>query len=103
MIGEAYFRTAPALYPCAPVTRIPGPCALEIDACDAPGRRRGVRCGLPNFGDYALDPEIAARSIGNELRRFKGIKYRQEGRNWFLISRPETETAEGALESASAA
>jgi len=48
-------------------------------------------------------PGIAVRSVGNELRRFRGVKYRQEGRNWFLISTPETETAEGALESASAA
>lgn len=48
-------------------------------------------------------PEVASRSIGNELRRLEGKKYRREGRNWFLISEPETETAEGALESASAA
>ncbi len=42
------------------------------------------------------DPEVAAKSIGNELRRFDGVKYqrRQDGK-WFLFDGPfsvETET-----------
>lgn len=42
-----------------------------------------------------LDDRIARKSVGNELRRFKGKRYRQdEYRNWFLISDDgEKETA----------
>lgn len=42
------------------------------------------------------DPEVAAKSIGNELRRFDGTKYRRrENGKWFLFDGPylvETET-----------
>lgn len=33
-----------------------------------------------------IDPRISPKSVGNELRRLKGQKYRQgEGKQWFLI------------------
>jgi hypothetical protein len=33
-----------------------------------------------------LDARVSPRSVGGELRRRRGIDYRQEGRRWFLIS-----------------
>lgn len=33
-----------------------------------------------------LDPRVSPRSVGGELRRLKGDRYRQEGRKWFLLT-----------------
>ncbi len=38
------------------------------------------------------DPRVAAKSVGNELRRFEGKKYHRMGRLWFLVP---TASAEG--------
>ena len=39
------------------------------------------------------DPEVAAKSIGNELRRFDGMKYKRDQRSrWFLFDGPFVET-----------
>jgi hypothetical protein len=44
-----------------------------------------------------LDPLIAIKSVGNELRRNRGITYRKEGTGWFLISDEGNEAAGNAL------
>lgn len=33
-----------------------------------------------------LDRRVSPRSVGGELRRLKGDRYRQEGRKWFLLT-----------------
>lgn len=33
-----------------------------------------------------IDPRISPRSVGGQLRRFRGKFYRQEGRRWFLMA-----------------
>lgn len=43
-----------------------------------------------------IDPQISPRSIGGQLRRFRGTMYRQDGRRWFLIGEKPAETAEAA-------
>ncbi|WP_439476526.1 hypothetical protein [Brevundimonas sp.] len=46
----------------------------------------------------ALHPEIARKSIGNQLRHFEDDLYRREGKyNWFLMGEPQKETASPAL------
>ena len=40
------------------------------------------------FG-ISFDPQIAKKSLGNELRRGTGIKYEKRGKGWFLISENE--------------
>jgi hypothetical protein len=43
------------------------------------------------------DAEVAAKSIGNELRRFEGEKYRRDERGrWLLLSGSQMETAGSA-------
>ena len=43
-------------------------------------------------------PEIAKKSVGNQLRHFENDLYRREGKyNWFLMGEPQKETARPAL------
>jgi hypothetical protein len=63
--------------------------------------------GLPIFRIekrvIAMDERVAVKSIGNELRRLKGKKYRQDGRIWFLIDQSvEKGSAEAASNDSSA-
>jgi hypothetical protein len=39
-----------------------------------------------------IDARIAPKTVGNELRRFEGKKYRREGYRWFLMGSPQDET-----------
>ena len=49
------------------------------------------------------DTEVAAKSIGNELRRFDGTKYRRrDNGKWFLFDGPMTAETETAGESSPA-
>lgn len=43
-------------------------------------------------------PEVARKSVGNQLRQFEGDLYRREGKyKWFLMGEPQKETASPAL------
>ena len=44
-----------------------------------------------------LDPTISASSVTNELRRRKGLRYRQDDLQWFLIGATRKEDGEGPL------
>jgi hypothetical protein len=52
---------------------------------------------LKQYADQVED--VSATSIGNELRRNEGKKYRREGKRWFLI---ESESSVAEAQSASA-
>ena len=44
----------------------------------------------------AFDPEVSRKSVGNNLRRLEGVKYRRDkpgGYHWFLIDDVENGTA----------
>jgi hypothetical protein len=44
------------------------------------------------------DPRVSSKSVGNELRRFAGKRYRRDGRKWFLMGESvQQETAEEPL------
>lgn len=44
------------------------------------------------------NPEIARKTVGNQLRGFEGDLYRREGKyKWFLMGEPQKETASPAL------
>ena len=49
-----------------------------------------------------VDPEIAKKSVGNELRRMEGTKYKRDrpsGYRWFLINQPvDQEGGESTLQ-----
>jgi len=49
-----------------------------------------------NLGEAvaALDNRISPSSVSNELRRYESVRYRKEGRGWFLIGNAEKEAAE---------
>lgn len=40
-----------------------------------------------------LDPRVAPKSISNELHRKKDVKYRQDGRKWYLLGSEKPEVA----------
>jgi hypothetical protein len=68
---------------------------VELILQDAPGSR--VR-DIQNMSQ-ALDATISQSSVSNELNRHRGIRYRQEGRGWFLIG--ETEQVKPSADSLS--
>jgi hypothetical protein len=47
--------------------------------------RPGLRVNEVQAGAVLLDPTISPTSVGNELRRLEGQRYRREGKRWFLI------------------
>jgi hypothetical protein len=64
--------------------------ALDLVLAEHPGLRIVEAQSLVK----ELDPTISPTSVTNELRRKKGIRYRQEGVHWFRIGDTEKGTAE---------
>jgi hypothetical protein len=63
----------------------------------------GLTTGEIGDGAAAIDNDVSPSSVSNELRRYEGIRYRRDGRRWFLIGNAERETAEEAVNGPSAA
>ncbi len=99
--GGAAMRDAILKAAAAPVPHKPHPSAPTVNAAEAGSRApRGL---LPQVmaqamasGEgmteqeivdavVAIDQRVSPRSIGGQLRRFRGTIYRQEGRRWFLL------------------
>lgn len=64
--------------------------AIDLVLADQPGSR------IVEVQDLAvqLDPSISRTSVANELRRYIGKRYRQEGKRWFRIGDTEKGEAE---------
>jgi hypothetical protein len=60
---------------------------VELILSDQPGLR------VAEIQEKAreLDDTISLSSVGNELRRNEGTRYRQDGKHWSLIGEPERE------------
>jgi hypothetical protein len=56
--------------------------------------RPGLRVIDVQAAAAELDNDISPTSVGNELRRHKGTRYRQDGARWFLIADNETRPAD---------
>jgi hypothetical protein len=63
---------------------------VELVLSDQPG----LRVNEVQAGAVLLDPTISPTSVGNELRRLEGQRYRREGKRWFLIGDTEKGKAE---------
>jgi hypothetical protein len=67
--------------------------AIDLVLGDKPGLR------MKEIQELAteLDATISRSSVTNELRRRKGLRYRQDGLQWFLIGDTRKEDGEGPL------
>jgi hypothetical protein len=60
---------------------------VELILTDSPG----LRVAEIQTQAKALDETISPSSVGNELRRMEGTRYRRDGKRWFLIGDTEQE------------
>jgi len=76
-----------------PSDRAPRGLVQEVVACVLRDRP-GTHINEVEVEAVRREPRISAKSVGNEMRRYLGTKYRREGRSWFLMEAADAPTKE---------